>query len=120
MALPPAHGKIAFASRDDVQDRALIEFEEGGGTQFQARLAPGGRRDRGGVRCQRLKKIMQVQLNRPDGFLQEQRDDIHKGQTAAAGELFVTPAMAVAEGGFINQLAGGLNSDLRGRVSKRD
>ena len=112
MALPATHGKTALTSIDPIQNRTLIEFNEGGVTELQARLAPGsGRHDRG-VGRERFKEIMPVRLNRADGFLQEQRHDVHKAQVAAARETFVVGAVLLAEGRIVDQLTNGVDREL--------
>ena len=116
MALPQAHRKILLAAVGHTQDGALVEFDESGMFEFQTRFAP-GRGDRALARDRhRRKEIMQVQLNRTDGLLQQHHHHVDKRQLATTGEVFVAGAMTLAEGFIMNQFARGLDGRFRGTV----
>src|SRR5271165_481252 len=95
MSMPTLQG-LGLSRR---QDHRLVQLDESGVLELGARMGPSASRDRFKelARGQLIEKLMEMALDRFDGFLQHEEHDQGKGQLPLARKIFRSHSVASDE-----------------------
>src|SRR5208283_3162068 len=99
-----------------LQDRPVVQFDQSRVTQLEPRLAPGRSRDGLPLLSQAIEKLVQVQLHRPNGLLQQKHPGSHKTKVALASEVLPPTLVPIAETGAAQDLSNGFDNEFTERT----